>query len=197
MDLFDELDKEETHKWVSFLMSSAVMMTGADTDKALNFLSEVTATVYIMRGNGTADEFIVSFAGMVDDRVKLYKGIKDDMSFMEKAKKILDKDNTLQQIAKLTKTLIESRIPSSLEVKKDSMIPIFAGVYISVHAQKKHPMILAVGLCTSYILADATNERDLTYLSEMIMDSIVDKTFQRTVKHLAEFENSYADRPFY
>ena len=94
-------------------------------------------------------------------------------------------------IAKLTKLMLDVLVPASKEVKKDSVLPIFAGVYMSNHATRSYPMILALVLSISYVLADTFNKQDLTDLCELVMDAIIDKTFQKTVKHLVEFEDTF------
>ncbi len=188
-DELDALDKLDTYRWVSFIMDTTVLTGGADTKKALIFLSEVIATVYIIRGTGTANEFVMDLAPSIHNKVKSYVEAKET-HFIHHATKRMEKDCEAVAIAKLTKIMLDALLPSSGEVKKDSVLSIFAGVYMSHHAAKSYPMILALVLSISYVLASVENSQDLNDLSELIMDAIVDKRFQKTVKHLVEFESN-------
>lgn len=190
MNEMDALDKIDTLRWVSFLIDTTVLTVGADTKKAINFLSEVTATVYIIRGMGTANEFVIDFADAIHFKVNKYKESKGT-DFIAHAKTRMTQDVEAVKLAKLMNLMIHAVIPASEEVKKDSMLSIFAGVYLCENSLRKHPMLMALCMCTSYILADADNTQDLNDLSVLIMDSIIDKSFQKTVKRLVEYENSF------
>ena len=63
---------------------------------------------------------------------------------------------------------------------------------MSNHEVKSHPMIMALCLCVSYVLADTQNTQDVKDMSIFILDAIIDKKFQKTVKHLVEFEDKFS-----
>lgn len=193
MDKPDARDKLDTYRWVSFLMDTTVLTGGADTKKALIFLSEVIATVYIIRGTGPADEFVMELATTIHKEVCKYIEAKET-HFAHHATTRMENNAKAVALAKLAKLAVDALLPSSVEVKRDSMLPIFAGVYISIHSKKKYPMVMALCLCISYVLASVENSKDINDLSVLVMDSITDKIFQKTVKHLVEFESNFSER---
>lgn len=177
----------DTRRWTNFLMDNAVSIHGADTEKVLTFLAEVVATIYITRGNGTANDYVTNLMDVLDECMKIHNA-GDETDFTTMAKEYAEKNKEATQLATFVQNLLLS-IGNAGVVKNDSVLPIYTGVYMGINHMTREGMIAALTSCVSYVLVDPNNGKDLNDLSVLIMDAITDKSFQKTVKYILEAEN--------